>query len=572
MSEERPPHVTISTMPSTTPLTGVVTVGVPPRRWNTSALVMASLLTVAALAAAVFAVSKIRDNPGGAASPGAAVEGFFTAMAEQDVLGMLDMVDPGERRTFRQPLIDMVAEGKRLGLLDDTATLRSVAGVDIDVQSLRVIERPVTADIVNVDVRGVLVASADVRQLPLGDLVREWVADVESDVAVVVATESLDGLRITTVERSGRWYVSLFYSVAESLRLEAGLPPVASDSGVRASGSDSPEAAMERVLRALESLDLELFIAVLDPNEAAALQRYAPLFLDDAQAELDALGLRWRVDDVTWSVTVTGDRAVVVPVSLRIVGDLDGDDLQVSFDDDCLTIRLGRDLTTSCVRDVAQARDVLAEEAGLVGDDEALVLAFFDDLAAAFDDVGETGFVATRTNGAWYVSPIATVTEALFTLIRALDRTELDGLITSFSDAFTEVFDLEPPEAADLGPFGCLGSSDVDAVLACLDEGMGEGRFTAADIPAELRFPECGLAGPFVTGSWQMSDDDFIEMVEQAHVCFLLLALGGEIDPFEIPYEAQDPDCFGGVNPFAREDFREVDRLLAEVNACLSGS
>ena len=44
---------------------------------------------------------------------------------------------------------------------------------------------------------------------------------------------------------------------------------------------------MDDVLDGVEQLDLEAIIASLNPDEFQALQRYAPLFLDDAQAELD---------------------------------------------------------------------------------------------------------------------------------------------------------------------------------------------------------------------------------------------------------------------------------------------
>ena len=93
------------------------------------------------------------------------------------------------------------------------------------------------------------------------------------------------------MEEDGRWYLSLFYTSAESAREEAGDEDIPEE-GVTPDGGDSPEAAMDAILDAVEDLDLEAMIAALDPDEMQALQRYAPLFLDDAQAELDEAGVR----------------------------------------------------------------------------------------------------------------------------------------------------------------------------------------------------------------------------------------------------------------------------------------
>ena len=48
-------------------------------------------------------------------------------------------------------------------------------------------------------------------------------------------------------------------------------------------GADTPEGAVQAIFDAVDDLDLEALIADLNPNEAGALQRYAPMFIDDAQ-------------------------------------------------------------------------------------------------------------------------------------------------------------------------------------------------------------------------------------------------------------------------------------------------
>ena len=57
--------------------------------------------------------------------------------------------------------------------------------------------------------------------------------------------------------------------------------------GIAPAGGDTPEAAMDTFLDAVADLDLRAMVAALNPDEFEALQRYAPLFIDEAQEELD---------------------------------------------------------------------------------------------------------------------------------------------------------------------------------------------------------------------------------------------------------------------------------------------
>ncbi len=92
------------------------------------------------------------------------------------------------------------------------------------------------------------------------------------------------------MRKDGRWYLSAFYSIAETMRHDAGDPDIPT-AGVALNGGDSPEAAMDHMLDAVAGLDLDKVIGALNPDEFEALQRYAPLFTDDAQQALDDAGV-----------------------------------------------------------------------------------------------------------------------------------------------------------------------------------------------------------------------------------------------------------------------------------------
>ena len=143
-----------------------------------------------------------------------------------------------------------------------------------------------------------------------------------------------DPVRITTVEQDGRWYVSLWYSVAEVARTGAGLTEVPEqDQAIVPDGGDSPEAAMDQFLERAASLDIEAMISSLDPDEAEALQRYAPLFIGEAQGSIDEMlaesGLEVSIEDVEYDVTVDGDRATILPTSFTVSATVDGDNARV---------------------------------------------------------------------------------------------------------------------------------------------------------------------------------------------------------------------------------------------------
>ena len=97
---------------------------------------------IALLGAGGFAVSKIAagEDGGGAASPTEVGTRLMDSLGSEDALGVVDLLLPGERETFRQPLIDLVDNLKRLEIVGSSASLDKLGGVDLafdDVRSTR---------------------------------------------------------------------------------------------------------------------------------------------------------------------------------------------------------------------------------------------------------------------------------------------------------------------------------------------------------------------------------------------------------------------------------------------------
>jgi hypothetical protein len=264
-----------------------------------------------------FLAWRALQSTGGAASPGEAMESLLLALNEEDFLSVGELLEPGERRTLVDPVVsDILPELERLGLLED-ADPGDVSGLDIELTDVTYDIEPVAGhdDIVHIYVTGGESSSTSVAdELPWGEALRS-LADADLEDSTTSETIERPDAPLVMVQRNDRWYLSLWYTVAEAGRLDTGndLPDVAA--GPAPQGSDSPEAAVEAMVQELVDLDLRGIVSRIDPEEGAALYRYAPLFIDEAQDALDEVtdgaAFTWEITDLGFDTETDGDDATV---------------------------------------------------------------------------------------------------------------------------------------------------------------------------------------------------------------------------------------------------------------------
>ena len=75
-------------------------------------------------------------------------------------------------------------------------------------------------DIANLTIDATVTGSISGEELPVGDWLRDELGDELSDLDETDTSEG-DPLHVTAVEEDGRWYLSLFFTSAESAREEA---------------------------------------------------------------------------------------------------------------------------------------------------------------------------------------------------------------------------------------------------------------------------------------------------------------------------------------------------------------
>ncbi|CAN5721425.1 hypothetical protein BH18ACT2_BH18ACT2_17670 [soil metagenome] len=567
--------------------------GRPGRRSGTA--VAAVIVGVVALVGAgVFAVSRVTgsEDDGGAESPEAAGRALLAAVEDEDALGVVDVLLPGERETLRGPLTDLVAELRRIEVLSEDADLASIGGIDIqlDDESIRVDETNVD-DIANLRISGRATASVDGEALPVGDLLLDNDADpAELDTEAGEPDEF--ELPLTAVRQDGRWYVSAFYTVAELARQDSDDVPDIPEQGIVAVGADSPEDAMDNMIEGLEALDLEGIIGSMNPQEFAALQRYAPLFIEDAQRSIDDADAALTFDDPEYAVSGSGDTRSVGIEYLRVTVDVEDDPGTITLQDGCWTIEARDETVNTC-----QLGDDLPELEDML-EDAAPVRRLIEAFEAAFDDYENPGFVVKEVDGKWFLSPMATGFEQVLAVLRAVDRVEIEDLIAAIEEAMESdvTFDTDellpgedliddysnpneepteptivpgstPPDETldpDVPSTDCYLEDDATAAGDCFQELVEIGEIDPLTVPFYLRAPDCGLADIGWTGDYyNLPDDEFVALVEEAAPCFQEKVASGAMEEGELPLELEAPQCLDGRNWYtATDDDAYYDALI----------
>jgi hypothetical protein len=314
--------------------------------------VIAGVVAAVVLVAGGLATAKLamdRSAKGGAATPEAAVQKMVTAIEQNDLLGLVDVLAPWERDFVRRQLTKLTKVAKDNDALSHDADLGHLPGYTLRIDGLKLDSQAVNDHIADVvPVAGTAHFTGNLDQLPVGSRIRDAIATVDpqdrtakGDVDFASLDES-SRTPIATIKQDGRWYVSLFYTVAEGIRRGADAAPPDPAQAVAAQGADSPEAAVEQMIDAIRRVDMRRLIALSPPDEMAVLHDYAPLFLDHVQKQLanrpplpfTVQGLQFTTQNVeggkklipkAFTVKVTGDNPVTVAyertgdtISLRV--------------------------------------------------------------------------------------------------------------------------------------------------------------------------------------------------------------------------------------------------------------
>ncbi len=292
-----------------------------PRRRRRIAGIGATIVVLAGGAGLTAIGFQGASQPGGADSPEAAVQEFADALAAEDLLGMIDVTLPEEVGALRVAFDDAMREAKRLDLLDESFALDHVAGVDVVIDGLELTTEALAPDLVAVSPSaGSWSATFDQSAFAFGDSLRgsDLLASGSGTGGSLIDSQA----RLVTVERDGKWFVSLGMSVAEAIRVNAGAEPPSS-LGVLTEGSPTPEAAVDEFYRRLAALDVSGTAGLMAPGEGEAFRRYASLWfpvVDEWAANAAAAGLHLDLSGLEYERFGDGSRLSLRPTAFVLEG------------------------------------------------------------------------------------------------------------------------------------------------------------------------------------------------------------------------------------------------------------
>ncbi|MGZ4740485.1 MAG: hypothetical protein ACXVLM_14765 [Ilumatobacteraceae bacterium] len=262
-------------------------------------------------------------NDGGAATPEEAVTTFVSAIDHSDVLGMIDVTLPEEVGVLRAAVDSTTSDAKRLGLLGNDFDTTGVKGLDVSFNDLRLDTNYLEGGLASVTATsGTFHASFDPNAFPFGYKLRALLDQGQhaSSHSSSLGTTNTPAL-LMTVQRAGRWYVSVEYTIAEYIRRSAGweMPAPVTRSPV---GFDSPEAAANAFYDRLAALNLPGVLEIFAPGEDA-MAWLAQSWIDNAQEAIQhgrADGWAVAVSALTYETIGSGSHRTLNPVTFKLQG------------------------------------------------------------------------------------------------------------------------------------------------------------------------------------------------------------------------------------------------------------
>lgn len=532
-------------------------VPLPPKRRWTKVLAVVAVLALAAVAAVILLVAGSNDR-GGAATPEEAINGFIRAADGGDLLGVLDLLLPSERESLRDPIRSVFDEGVRTGALPASVEIGSIDELAVALEAAPDPAESLADDLAALDVSGSVASNLRIAG--------------RNPVGVERRTVQF---RIVAQRWDGRWYVSLWASVAENLRVRSRRSLAWPAEGAPlAVGAPTAIEAASAMLGAIERMSLGELLAVLDPEETAVLHRVAPWFLDDAQSALDAWladeGFSVRIADPKFTAITRGPDAVVTLEGVQAA--IRTDSLDVAVREKCgIFSSPGRADVRECLSSAEGARDAFSSEVIRLGVPQAVLRAvlLYDDLRVVLDGVEENGVAVRNVGGRWYVRPTGTL---LGIVMRAMSNTDQTGVesIADDIEALVRVLAGRPatdqpgqlngstgPTSSETGTvdeYGryneCFTARDYDSVVVCVNEGLRDGRFSRSIVSGTFLAPECGWKGlRFAPSIARLADYLYVRLASAASACMQDLVKRGLLTTSQIPFELVRVQCLRGRNP-----------------------
>jgi hypothetical protein len=405
----------------------------PPRRRSGAVVgVIVAVVVLAAGGVGTWIALNRTSAAGGSATPQDATTKLVTDVNDNDVLGLVNDLPPAESALLRDSISGTTDSLKRLQVVDPNTDPQHLSGLTVHTSGITFdssgVEQVDDHVAITKLVSGTITVDGDMSKVGYTDkfLHSAFPTGVPDDQThtVDIADEVRrlgHPIRIATVKVDGKWYPSLFYSIADE-GLQAAHQNWPSQS-IPAEGADSADDAVHQFVQALLDADFRQAIALTAPDEMGALH-------DAGQAIVDAAGHQdpsgVKIDAVTFTDhgVAGGTDAVVQSVTVQA----QGEKIDLRQSGDCYLMKddSSGEQQKFCASD-------LAKQMSSGSDSELLPPAFtklMQDVAGGMMRNG-VGIVATQVDGKWYVSPGRTVSQLVLSLFDSVSTDDLSALLRS---------------------------------------------------------------------------------------------------------------------------------------------
>ncbi len=385
------------------------------RRGRTIVTVVVAVCLIGGGAGAAVAMSG-GSGPAssGGSTPASAVNRLLNAADHSDLLGAVDALVPGEQAAFKSGAMGLVAQLVRLKVLSPGVNLSHIGGVSLRFTGITTRTKMLTSSLAAVAITGGTgTASVEARKLPLGSFVTGLVRGLlPTRPQHSTGQVSTGRSAIVTEDVGGTWYVSLGYTIAyDAARAKglSGMPPPASKA-VPAPGSSTPAGAVRALVDDTASLNLAGVIGDLPPGEMGALQSYAPLFLGKADAAIAKARseFRLKITSMDLSSSAVAGGTLVRVSGVGLTARYDG--MTFGYKDGCLSYTRAGQTFRQCLSTPATKAEMKSIRTRLLALLPRSLRALLTRLETSKVALG---LMTVQENGRWYVSPTATMFEAM---------------------------------------------------------------------------------------------------------------------------------------------------------------
>ncbi len=418
------------------------------RRRGRASIAAAALFVVGGGVLTAGQLDALSAASGGAKSPEGAVEAMLDSLSDNDILGVLDNLAPGEREVMKDATVDYVDELSRLGVLSDDFDLSGVPGFEFAYDGMTYDVEQANERVWLVQITGgEITLGANVADLPLGEVLfdrfdLDEIGPTETATIDIAEEAGDEQLRVAVVEEDGAFYVSSYYTVAELAAASEGYTLPATP--IPAVGAATPEEAVRGMIDAALALDAQRLIELTPPDEMAALHDYGSILVEladealaesDVESQLDGWtisvdALEFEQVDVTGGVKLLPLRVAVSAVNV------DGREFEASaskVDETCVEFSVtAREVRDGDSMDEASAsgRRCAADIYEAFEDADADVPIEVQRIAERMiGQVGQLGVTTVQVDDQWYVSPSRSVSDVLLVALQGLEQGDIETLI-----------------------------------------------------------------------------------------------------------------------------------------------